>query len=46
MMKSEFRGLPSVDKLISDEKIRELEVAFSRPFVTAFKRWRSPACDG
>jgi L-seryl-tRNA(Ser) seleniumtransferase len=32
-MKNEFRSLPSVDKLISDERIKQLEVSYSRPLV-------------
>ncbi len=37
-MPSEFRSLPSVDKLISDERIKDLEVSYSRPFVVEVAR--------
>lgn len=37
-MKSEFRSLPGVDKLISDERIKELESSYSRPFVVEVVR--------
>ncbi len=37
-MKSEFRSLPSVDKLISDERIKDLEVSYSRPLVVEVVR--------
>jgi len=37
-MKSEFRSLPSVDKLISDERIKHLEASCSRPFVVEVVR--------
>jgi L-seryl-tRNA(Ser) seleniumtransferase len=37
-MKSEFRSLPSVDKLISDERLKDLEVSCSRPFVVEVAR--------
>src|SRR5512136_2962677 len=33
IVKSEFRSLPSVDKLISDERLKALESSCSRPFV-------------
>jgi L-seryl-tRNA(Ser) seleniumtransferase len=37
-MKSEFRSLPSVDKLISDERIKDLESSYSRTFVVEVAR--------
>jgi hypothetical protein len=37
-MKSEFRSLPSVDKLISDERIKDLEASYSHPFVVEVVR--------
>jgi len=37
-MKSEFRSLPSVDKLISDERLKALESSYSRPFVVEVVR--------
>ncbi|HWR69649.1 MAG TPA: L-seryl-tRNA(Sec) selenium transferase, partial [Dehalococcoidia bacterium] len=37
-MKSEFRSLPSVDKLISDERLKVLESSYSRPFVVEVVR--------
>jgi L-seryl-tRNA(Ser) seleniumtransferase len=37
-MKSEFRSLPSVDKLISDERIKHLGASYSRPFVVEVVR--------
>ena len=37
-MKSEFRSLPSVDKLLSDERIKDLESSYSRPFVVEVVR--------
>ena len=37
-MKSEFRSLPSVDKLISDERLKALEVSYSRPLVVEVVR--------
>ena len=37
-MKSEFRSLPSVDKLISDERIKNLESSYSRTFVVEVVR--------
>ena len=37
-MKSEFRSLPSVDKLISDQRIKDLEASYSRPFVVEVAR--------
>ncbi|MDM7999713.1 MAG: L-seryl-tRNA(Sec) selenium transferase [Dehalococcoidia bacterium] len=37
-MKSEFRSLPSVDKLLSDARIRELEVSYSRSLVVEVVR--------
>jgi len=37
-MKSEFRSLPSVDKLVSDERLKALEASYSRPFVVEVVR--------
>ena len=37
-MKSEFRSLPSVDKLISAERLKALESSYSRPFVVEVVR--------
>ncbi|MBN2099679.1 MAG: L-seryl-tRNA(Sec) selenium transferase [Dehalococcoidia bacterium] len=38
MAKSDFRSLPSVDKLISDERIKELESSYSRTLVVEVAR--------
>ena len=37
-MKSEFRRLPSVDKLLSDSRIRDLESSHSRDLVVEVVR--------
>jgi L-seryl-tRNA(Ser) seleniumtransferase len=37
-MKSEFRSLPSVDKLISDDRIKNLESSYSRSLVVEVVR--------
>jgi L-seryl-tRNA(Ser) seleniumtransferase len=37
-MKSDFRSLPSVDKLISDERIKDLESSYSRSLVVEVVR--------
>jgi L-seryl-tRNA(Ser) seleniumtransferase len=37
-MDEKFRGLPSVDKLLSDGRIQRLEKAYSRPFVLRVTR--------
>jgi L-seryl-tRNA(Ser) seleniumtransferase len=37
-MKSEFRSLPSVDNLISDGRIKNLEATYARPFVVEVVR--------
>ena len=37
-MKSEFRRLPSVDKLLSDDRVRELEASHSRELVVEVAR--------
>jgi len=37
-MKSEFRSLPSVDKLISDERLKALEPSYPRPLVVEVVR--------